>query len=89
MTNKSKITLVAVLFAVFATPALALDDEWTVDSGRYVNGQVPSYAQSAPLYLTTRAPRVIERRNAAGISHFGTFSNAPSGRDAMVQSLGN
>jgi hypothetical protein len=89
MTNKSKITLVAVLFAVFATPALALDYEWTVDSGRYVNGQVPSYAQSAPLYLTTRAPRVIERRNAAGFTQFGTFTGAPSGRDAMVQSLGN
>jgi hypothetical protein len=89
MTYKSKITLVAVLFAAFATPALALDDEWTVDSGRYVNGQVPSYTQSAPLYLTTRAPRVIERRNAAGFSHFDTFINAPSGRDAMVQSLGN
>ena len=89
MINKSKITLVAVLIAAFATPALALDDEWTVDSGRYVNGQVPSYTQSAPLYLTTRAPRVIEHRNAAGFSQFDTFGSAPSGRDAMVQSLGN
>ena len=89
MTNKSKITLVAVLIAAFATPAFAIDDEWTVDSGRYVNGQVPSYTQPGPLYLTTRPPRLVEGRNAADFNRFGTFNNAPSGRDAMVQSLGN
>jgi hypothetical protein len=88
MTNMSKITLAALLFAAFATPALALDDEWTVDSGRYVNGQVPSYTQRAP-FRAIRAPRLNEGRNAAGFNHFGTFNNAPSGRDAMVQTLGN
>ena len=88
MTNKSKITLAAVLFAAFATPALAASDEWIVDSGRYVNGQVPSYTEQAPLQAT-RAPRLLEGRNAAIIGNFGTSGGTSSGRDAMVQSLGN
>jgi hypothetical protein len=81
-------SMLRVSFAVFATPALALDDEGTVDSGRYVSGQGPSYTVPAPLHAN-RGPRLIEGRNAAVFGHFGTFNNAPSGRDAMVQSLGN
>jgi hypothetical protein len=41
MTHRSKILIVAVLAAAIATPAAAQSfssDEWTVDSGRYVNG---------------------------------------------------
>ena len=88
MTNKSKIALAAALFAAFATPALAASDEWIVDSGRYVNGQVPSYTEQAPLHAL-RAPRLLEGRNAAVIGNFGTFNSTSSGRDTMVQSLGN
>jgi len=88
MTSKSKITLAAVLFAAFATPALAASDEWLVDGGHYVNGQVPSYTEQAPLHAT-RAPRLLEGRNAAVIGNFGTFSGTQSGRDALVQSPGN
>ena len=61
MTSKTKITLAAALIAAFATPALA-QDEWIVDSGRYVNGQVPSY-------VATQTPRLFEGRNAAVINH--------------------
>ena len=31
MTNRTKIVLAAALFAALATPALAAQDEWTVD----------------------------------------------------------
>ena len=65
MTSKTKITLAAALFAALATPTLAAQDEWIVDSGRYVNGQVPSYSPS----YDTRAPQLAERRNAAVIQN--------------------
>jgi hypothetical protein len=63
MTNKTKIAAAAALIVAFATPALA-QDEWLVDSGRYVNGQVPSYTDQRPSFAT-RTPRLIEGRNAA------------------------
>jgi hypothetical protein len=84
MINRTKITLAAVLIAAFATPALA-QDRWVIDSGRHVNGQVPSYQ----VPRASRAPRVIEGRNAAAFGSYGANGGAPSGRDAMVQSLGN
>jgi hypothetical protein len=37
---------------------------------------------------TTRVERLIEGRSAADFGNFGTFG-APSGRDALVQTLGN
>jgi len=46
----------------------------------------PALAQ-AKVY--TGAQRLIEDRNAADFGNFGTFNGAPSGRDALVQSLGN
>ena len=95
MTNRSRILIATVLAAAIATPAAAqsfVQDEWTVDSGRYVNGQVPSYGQGyatqAP-FRGTRAPHLIEGRSAAPIYGYDAPNGAPSGRDAMVQSLGN
>jgi hypothetical protein len=61
---------------------------WIYGAPDYVNGQVPSYTVPAPFHANP-APRLTEGRNAAGFGHFGPFNNAPSGRDAMVQSLGN
>jgi hypothetical protein len=61
---------------------------WIYGAPDYVNGQVPSYTVPAPFHAS-RGPRLSEGRNAAVFGHFGTFNNAPSGRDAMVQSLGN
>ena len=61
---------------------------WIYGAPDYVNGQVPSYTVPAPLHAN-RGSRLIEGRNAAGFGYFGTFNNAPSGRHAMVQSLGN
>jgi len=63
MTNRTKMTLAAALFAALATPALAAQDEWTVDSGRYVNGQTPAYTAG-----------LIESRNAAVIHNQGSFA---------------
>ena len=61
MTNKIKITIAAAALAAFVTPALA-QDEWIVDSGRYVNGQVPAYTQT---FHAARAQQLIEGRNTA------------------------
>jgi hypothetical protein len=83
MTRKTKVALAAVLIAAFASPAFA-HDEWMVDSGRYLNGDVPSYTTRAPFYATY-APRLIEGRNAAVIDR----GSSRSGRDAMVETPGN
>jgi hypothetical protein len=84
MNINTKIALAAALFAALASPALA-HDEWLVNSGRYVNGAVPSYETHGSFYMTTRAPRLIEGRNAAYFAHSGW----QSGRHADVQALGN
>jgi hypothetical protein len=63
MTNKIKISLAAAALAALVTPALA-QDEWIVDSGRYVNGQVPSYTATQTFHAP-RASQLIEGRNAA------------------------
>ena len=76
MTNRTKIMLAAALFAALATPALAAQDEWTVDSGRYVNGQAPSYTTG-----------LVESRNAAVIQNRGSFT-APIAPDRTTV-LGN
>jgi len=81
MTNRTKITLAAALIAAFATPALAQD------SGVVNSRQHSRHQQS----YTERAPRFVEGRNAAVIGYPGAdygYGNA-TGRDAMVQSLGN
>jgi hypothetical protein len=88
MTRKIKVALAAALVAALASPAFAYD-EWVTDGGRYVNGDVPSYTTRAPYYAAplyaTRAPRVIEGRNAAVIDS----SSSRFGRDALTESLGN
>ena len=84
----------AVVF-IMASPTLAhampqTQDEWFVDSGRYINGHVPSYEQgrSQTLYLTAYAPRrqgrTIERRTSASVPQ-GYFA---TGREQMVMALG-
>jgi hypothetical protein len=87
MTKNTKIALAAALIAAFATPVLA-QDEWTVDSGRYIDGQVPSYTTQAPIFNAS-APRLIEGRNAAVLGINKTNDVALSGRDSIVQSFGN
>jgi hypothetical protein len=86
MTSKTKITLAAALIAAFATPALA---QGLVPYANYPT-QRPSHQTQAPFFATpsyaTQAPRFVERRNTA-VS--GDFATSNSGRDFMVQSLGN
>jgi hypothetical protein len=77
MTSKTKITFAAAIIAAFATPALA-------------QGLAPySNYPTQRLSHQTQAPRYIERRNTAVSGDFGGSIVSPSGRDAMVQSLGN
>jgi hypothetical protein len=93
--------LAVLAFITVATPALAnglpqTQDEWLVDSGRYVNGQVPSYGQLPQqnrilaYHETRRGERLIERRSSAPI---GAFDSVPqgyfsTGRDQMVSATG-
>ena len=74
MNRKTKAALAALFIAALATPAAA-------------QGLVPYYNYS-PSYAA-RSPGLIEGRNTAGFGDFGQFRGARSGRDAMVQSLGN
>lgn len=89
--------LAILVFVTVATPALAQTDEWLVDGGRYLGGQVPSYDQGPAFnrvldYKAARLPtRLIERRSSAII---GTFDWAPrgdfsTGRDQMVSATGS
>jgi hypothetical protein len=75
---KTNVALVAAIVAAFAAPTLA---QARVDNGSYRPAHSMSYV--------TRAQRLIEGRNAAGVADFGTFGGASSGRDSIVQSLGN
>jgi hypothetical protein len=82
MLNKFK--MLAVTAAVVASSSAAFaatpsqdQTRWFVDSGRYVNGQVPSFSDPA------HAQVLIERRNSAVIG------DTSSGRDALVNELGN
>jgi hypothetical protein len=91
-----------VLAVVFASPTLAhampqTQDDWYVNSGRYINGQVPSYDQGRAYYQgrpqnvyltareTRRRDRMIESR-ASGFVPQGYFA---TGREQMVMALGN
>jgi hypothetical protein len=65
-------------------------DEWYVDSGRYINGRVPSYSQqrSQNLYVTVGAwhqERTIERHTSALVYSEGYYT---LGREEMVRALG-
>jgi hypothetical protein len=89
--------LAVLAFITVASPTLAqampqTQDDWYVNSGRYINGQVPSYTQapSNNLFLVVREARgqgqgrLIERRSSATIPQ-GYFS---SGREQMVSATG-
>jgi len=89
-----KLAVLAIM--AVATPAVAqampqTQDEWFVNSGRYINGQVPSYNQvpSQNLYLAVdgvrRQGRLIERRSGAYVPQ-GYFT---SGREQMVSAAGS
>jgi hypothetical protein len=89
-----KLAVLAVIAVATSTAAQAMpqtQDEWFVDSGRYINGQVPSYnhVPSQNLYLTAggawRQGRLIERRSGASVPQ-GYFT---SGRDQMVSTPGS
>jgi hypothetical protein len=90
----NKLAVVALI--TVASPALAqampqTQDDWYVNSGRYINGQVPSYTQapSENLFLVVggsrRQARLIEGRYSATVPQ-GYFS---SGREQMVGATGN
>lgn len=87
----------ALTFMVVAMPALAqampqTQDEWLVDSGRYIAGQVPSYDQVASYHQVRYAGRLIEGRNSATVGKRrsadpeGSFS---SDREQMVSATGS
>jgi hypothetical protein len=78
MTRKTNAILAALFIAAFVAPAIA--------QAKTYNG---SHRAAHPTSYEMRVKRVIEGRNAAGFGDFGRFNSAPSGRDAMVQSLGN
>jgi hypothetical protein len=88
--------IVTLAFVTIASPALAhgipqTQDEWFVNSGRYLNGEVPSYDQ-APTYrqlVAYSAKHQIvaykeARRHAQGIegrssATLGMFYEVPQG----------
>ena len=91
---------IAVLaFITLGMPAVAnampqTQDEWFVDSGRYLNGQIVSYNQAPAdrhvvAYVGTRhATRIIEGRSSAHVAlssgTYGGFDNSPSSREEMI-----
>lgn len=92
----NKLALIASI--VVAMPALAqampqTQDEWYVDGGRYVDGQIPYYNQGQSNHRVVLTTRLIEGRNSATIgtrsepvapqAHFG------SSRDQLVSVPGN
>jgi hypothetical protein len=91
MSTNTKIALAAALIAALATPAFAQEyGDWTVNSGRYVNGQVPSYQMHKA--SNAEGKILLEGRNsgvAKDIRGVPSFSAEPSGRDALVQTPGN
>ena len=88
--------LVVLAIMAVAAPAVAqampqTQDEWFVNSGRYISGQVPSYNQvpSQNLYLAVdggwRRGRLVEGRSSAFVPQ-GYFT---SGREQMVSATGS
>jgi hypothetical protein len=78
MNHMAKVTLAAAFVAALVSPVLA-------QTKTYRDGYRAAYSASHP----TRAQHLFEGRNAASFGNFGTFNGMPSGRDALVQSLGN
>jgi hypothetical protein len=92
-------TIAILAFATLASPALAgglpqTQDEWFVNSGRYLNGETPSYNQAATqkrivAYAgSQRAMRLIEGRARATTGMSWSFPQSSSGRDQMVSATG-
>jgi hypothetical protein len=95
----------AVLAFMLASPTLAhampqTQDDWYVNSGRYINGQVPSYDTASSYYYqgrpekvylatreTRRRVRTIEGR-ASAVVPFVPQGYFATGREQMVMALG-
>ena len=90
---------IAVLaFVTLGMPAVAnampqTQDEWFVDSGRYLNGQIVSYNQVLAYrhmvaYAGRGATRIIEGRSSAYVpvssGYHGGLDYSPSGREGMI-----
>ena len=92
---------IAVLaFATLASPALAnglpqTQDDWFVNSGRYLDGQIVSYnhvpnqAHIMAYAGSSRHARMIEGRAAATVGMSWSFPQRSWGRDQMVSATGN
>jgi hypothetical protein len=83
MTSKTKSVLAAALIAAFASPALA-------------QGAAPFYYDATQAQSSAKSERpaahsrrLTEGRNAAVVHDFDTYNGISSGRDGVVQSLGN
>ena len=89
---------IAVLaFAMLGMPAIAnampqTQDEWFVNSGRYLNGQIVSYNQAPAYrhvvaYAGRRTTRIIEGRTSAYVpvssGYYGS-DYSPSSREQMI-----
>ena len=92
--------IAVLLFVTVASPALAhgipqTQDEWFVNSGRYLNGETPAYDQAStyrPVVMSREArrpARLIEgRASARATSYDAPQGYFMSGRDQMVMALG-
>jgi len=83
-------------FVTLASPALAnglphTQDEWFVNSGRYLNGQVVSYPAPSQkrivAYAESRHARLNERRASVTVGMW-SFPQSLSGREQMVRATG-
>ena len=89
MTGTKTMLAAALVAAAFTTPALA---QGLVP---FYNNAPQSYETQAPIFgMETRSHgirehRLIEGRNAAVRGDFDAQSGTSTGRDAMVQELGN
>ena len=83
MTDRTKITLAALLVAAFATPAAA---QGLVPYYNYER-EAPAYQTQAPSHVT-RAPRLTEGRNAASVRSQDATVGAPMVPDRATV-LGN
>src|SRR5215467_3835266 len=88
---------IAILaFVTLASPALAnglphTQDEWFVNSGRYLNGQIVSYPAPSQkqivAYARSQHVRQIERRTSATAGMW-SFPETLSAREQMVRATG-
>src|SRR5262249_30488223 len=90
---------IAILaFVTLASPALAnglpphTQEEWFVNSGRYLNGQIVSYPAPSQkqivAYAGSRHERLIERRTSATTGMW-SIPQGFSGREQMVSATGS